>query len=450
MNTVELDLKHNWHPCSQMKDYKDFPPIHIDKAVGSYLYTKRGDKIIDAISSWWCKSLGHNHPKIKAAAIAQMDKFEHIIAANTCNDVVAELSAKIAGLTPNLDKVFYADNGSTAVEIAMKLSLQYNAQTGHSEKKDFMALDNGYHGETLWTLAAGDCEMYSKPFAHVMPKIGKIKDIPYVSGEDDPRWNKISDEDWNKIEVQLNAKSATLSAILFEPIVQGAGYMKIYSPDLLRRLRKWADNNSVHLIADEIMTGFGRTGKLFACEHAGITADFICMSKGLTAGYAPMSAVACSTEIYDAFYDDYSSGKAFLHSNTFTAYPVAAAAALATLKIYEEENTFADVAKRSCGLRKRMENIASETGAIRNIRSLGFIVCGDIVNPETGEAFDSKLRFGYQNFQRAVRKGALLRHLGDSIYFFPPLNTSEETLDELANIANESLKESLEIYSIKN
>ncbi len=445
--TIELDLKHNWHPCSQMKDYETFLPIPIEKAQGSFLYTKDGKEIIDAISSWWSKSLGHGHPRLKEAVIRQMDKFEHIIGANTCNDVLSELSAKLATICKPLDKVFYADNGSTAVEIAIKLSLQYHAQTGQSEKKEFVSLINGYHGETILTLAAGDCEMYSKPYSHIMPKISKISSIPYVSGKDDPLWNTMPNENWEVIEKQLNKMSNNLSGIIFEPIVQGAGGMKIYSPDLLKKLRQWANKNKVHLIADEIMTGFGRTGKILACEYADIIPDFICLSKGLTSGFVPMSAVLCSTEIYNAFYDDYHTGKAFLHSNTYTGYAIGAAVALETLKIYEDENIFQNVQNRSCELRNRMDLIQKNTGALVNIRNIGFIVAADIINPVTQKPFDSKLRFGYQCFQNAVKNGALLRHLGDTMYFFPPLNTSDSTLDKLADIANKSLITTLQSYT---
>ena len=443
-NTIQQrDLSHIWHPCSQMKDYKTFPPLHIVKAEGSYLFTADGNRLIDAISSWWCKSLGHTHPRISQAVKKQIDKFEHIIMANTCNDLLVELSERLAAISPPLDKVFYADNGSTAVEIAIKMSLQYNLQTDHPEKKEFIALKNGYHGETILTLAAGDCELYSAPYAGLMPKIAKIADIPYVSGKDDPIWNDMTDEAWQKIENQLNPLSETLSGILFEPILQGAGGMKIYSADFLRRLRKWATANNIHLIADEIMTGFGRTGKILACQHSEIVPDFACISKGLTAGWGPMAAVLTSTDVYNAFYDDYSTGKAFMHSNTYCGYPIAAAAALEALKIYEDEKTFEHVETKSCELRKRMKDIADATNAIVNIRSIGFMVAGDIVNPATGLPLPAKQRTGYKCYRKAVELGALLRPLGDTVYFLPPLNTPDNILDKLANIAEKAVRESV-------
>lgn len=445
------DLKHIWHPCSQMKDYESLPPLCIEKAEGSYLYTTDGKAVIDAISSWWCKSLGHGHPRIKKAVRAQLDKFEHVIMANTCNKTLVMLSEKLAELALPLDKIFYADNGSTAVEIAVKMSLQYHMQTGNSQRTNFAAFRNGYHGETILALAAGDCELYSNPYSSIIPSIPKIGPLPYVSGDESSEWDSMSEEKWKIIEERLEAlhkqggnsgkPGGCLAGIIFEPVLQGAGGMRIYSPDLLRRMRKWAAANGVHLIADEIMTGFGRTGKMFACGHAGITPDFIVLSKGLTAGWAPMSAVLCSTEIYDAFYDDYSSSRAFLHSNTYSGYAPAAAAALEAMNVYEDEKIIEAVGRRSQGLCKRMEWVASETGALANVRGIGFVAAADIIEPSTGKAFPCERRIGFQCYKKAVEFGALLRPLGDTIYFLPPLNTPDKVLDDLAEITVRAVKQ---------
>jgi adenosylmethionine-8-amino-7-oxononanoate aminotransferase len=431
-----------------MKDYETFPPIQISEARGSYLITADGQQIIDAISSWWCKSLGHAHLRISEAVKKQMAKFEHIIMANTCNETLIELSERLAKLAPGLDKVFYVDNGSTAVEVAIKMSLQSNAQRGRAIRTKFASLKNGYHGETILTLAAGDCDLYSSPYAPLMPKIARIADIPYVSGEEDPNWQKMSEKNWEKIQKQLDTEAETLSGIIFEPILQGAGGMMVYSPDLLRRLSKWAKKHNVHLIADEIMTGFGRTGKALAIDHVRITPDFVCVSKGLTAGWGPMAAVMTSDDIYDAFYDDYTSGKAFMHSNTFCGHALAAAAALEAMKIYDDENTFANVAKKSRELRARMQMVADNTGALINLRGVGFAIAADIINPNTGKPFPAKLRTGYECYQTAVELGALLRPLGDTIYFLPPLNTPDQILDDMAEIAEKALVTTLNTSGI--
>ncbi len=438
-NLILRDLRHIWHPCSQMKDYEDFPLMQIVSAEGPYLFTADGSKIIDAVSSWWCKSLGHSHPRISAAVKKQIDRYEHVIMANTCCEPLVELSEKLADLAKPLDRVFYSDNGSTAVEVAIKMSLQYHAQTGEKKRQCFLALENGYHGETILTLAAGDCELYSSPYAPLMPEIPKISQIPYVSGTDDPNWETMPEDVWEKIETQLNEYSGTLSGIIFEPILQGAGGMKIYSPAFLRKIAEWSRKNNVHLIADEIMTGFGRTGKMLACEHAGIVPDFICLSKGLTAGWGPMAVTLTSTEIYDAFYDDYATGKAFMHSNTYCGYALAVAAANEALKIYDDEQIIENTASKSCELRRRMEYVASETGALVNIRNIGYLAAAEIIDPRTGQSFPSDTRTGYKCYKKAVELGAILRPLGDTIYFFPPLNTPDKVLDDLAEIAKNAV-----------
>jgi len=449
-NLPERDLRVVWHPCSQMKDYEDFPPVEISRAEGPFLFDRNGRRIIDAISSWWCKSLGHSHPRIRAAVERQLDKFEHVIMANACFDVLVELSERLAETAPGLDKVFYADNGSTAVEIAMKMSVQFHLQTGHPERKRFAALENGYHGETALTLATGDCGLYGAPFAELAPAVPKIHGIPYVPSPDDPSWNAVSEDDWKKIESRLDVLSENLAAVVFEPVLQGAGGMKIYSPDLLRRLRRWADANGVHLVADEIMTGFGRTGKALACGHAGIVPDFVCLSKGLSAGWGPMSAVVTSSDIYDAFYDDYFSGKAFMHSNTYCGHAATAAAALEAMKIYDEERIFERVERDSRALRGKLAETAERTGALRNVRGVGFAAAADIVDPATGEPFPKERRTGLRMFKAAIEMGAWLRPLGDTIYFLPPLNTPDEVLDDLADIAEKAVRSAARDDSGKN
>jgi len=438
---IKRDLRHVWHPCSQMKDYEDFPPLPISHAEGPFLYTADSREIIDAISSWWCKSLGHRHPKIIAAVKDQLDRFEHIITANTCNEYLVELSEKLASLVTPLNRVFYADNGSTAVEIALKMCLQYHTQTGNPEKTNFVALQNGYHGETILTLAAGDCELYSKPYLPLMPRIPKLREIPYCQGPDHDEWEQLSRDDWRHLEKQLENWQVTgLAGIIFEPIVQGAGGMNIYSPELLKHLRKWATENQVLLVADEIMTGFGRTGRMLACEHAGINPDFICLSKGLTAGFSPMSAVLAPEWIYDAFYDDYHTGKAFLHSNTYCGHALGTVAALAAMAVYQDEGIIDQVEEKSCELRSRMQQVADQTGALINVRGVGFITAADLIDPDTGQAFPKGQRRGFQIYQEAVKLGALLRPLGDTIYFLPPLNTPDDTLDRLAEITTQAIK----------
>ena len=293
-----------------MKDYENFPPLEVKKAYGSYLELNDGQVLIDAISSWWCKSLGHAHPELQSALKEQMECFEHVILANTTNAGIVELSEKLTSYFKTLKKVFYAGDGSSAVEIAIKMSLHSRKIEGKPTKNKFMALENGYHGETVMTLALGDLGIYKEDYSDLFPDTAFIKGIPYVNSKNDPLWEDCS-EYWPAIETQLENEKDRLSAILFEPILQGAGGMLIYSKDFLRRLREWTKANDVHLIADEIMTGFGRTGNRFACDYPEIEADFVCISKGLTSGWLPLSAVLTSNSTYDLFYDDYEKRKSF-------------------------------------------------------------------------------------------------------------------------------------------
>ncbi len=427
---------HTWHPCSQMKDYESFVPLEIVRAEKEILYTADGKEIIDAISSWWCKSLGHNHPEIKEAVYAQMNKFEHVILANTTNRVIEELSERLSSFYPELNRVFYGCDGSTALEIAVKLALFAQKLSGKPEKSKFMALENGYHGETAFTLGLSDLGIYKDPFKEILPDVDMIGNIPYISGSDDPLWNN-ADASWAEILPQLEKNKDSLAAIVVEPIVQGAGGMMIYSPDFLKKLSAWTKKNNVFLIADEIMTGLGRTGTALASYHAGITPDIVCLSKGLTAGWLPMSAVLIKNDIYSLFYDDYEKGKNFLHSNTYAGNALAAAAALKALQIYERDNIFAYVNEISIKMKTLMTNVSEETKILKNIRCIGAICAADIILPDD---FKGK-RIGFEVYKKAVSKGALLRPLGNTIYWFPPLNSRMEILEKIAEITRESLNE---------
>ena len=339
--------------------------------------------------------------------------------------------------------MFIAENGSVSVEVALKMSMQYHAQTGHPEKIHYAGLRNGYHGETVLTMGVGDCEIYSKPFEHLVPPMHKLEPIPYRTGPDAADWDAMPDAEWKQVEDALAPLAPTLAAITFEPVIQGAGGMRVYSPDFLRRLRKWATANNVLLIADEIFTGFGRTGKWFACDWAGIRPDFMTLSKGLTSGFAPMAVVMTSSKVFDAFYADYSTGRTFMHSTTYSGYAPGAAAALAVIQTLKEEKIVDSVAKRAPELRARMQRVADETGALTNLRGVGFAVAADIVDPATGKPFPKEKRVGFDFFKRVVNHGVLLRPIGDSFYFLPPLNTPDDLLDQMTEGSIAALKETL-------
>lgn len=423
-----------WHPCSQMKDYEDFPPLEVSRAHGSYLFLNDGRAIIDAISSWWCKSLGHGHQKLKAALLEQIEKFEHVILANTINDTIHELSLLLSQFTHRLSKVMYASDGSCAIEIALKMSLHARKIQGQTKRTRFIALENGYHGETSGALSVSDVGMYRKPYQALLFDPIILNGIPYVSGQSDPLWHDCSSI-WPKIESQLQAYTQTATAIILEPIVQGAGGMLIYSQDFLRRLRAWCDAHQVHLIADEILTGLGRTGLPLACQHASIEPDFLCLSKGLTSGWLPLSAMCTSDAIYELFYDDYENHNAFLHSHTHTGNALAASVAVACIKTLAQENIYQQAQVLETQMASMMNEVAENTQKLKNVRHIGGMVAADLIVENPAQ------RAGYAVYRKAVELGALLRPLGNTIYWLPPLNTDEATLRKLQRITEQAIQE---------
>lgn len=432
---VDRDLKHLWHPCAQMKDYESFPPIEIASAEGSYLELRNGQKLIDSISSWWCKSLGHRHPSLMEALKSQADAFDHVILANTTNEPIVELSEKLCSISPHLNKVFYGGDGSTAVEIALKMSVHAHRNQGNQQRTRFASLQNGYHGETSLCLGVSDCDLYKAPYADLAQQAFILKNPPLCAGPMDPKWTEPIDfTPWAE---QLNPLAETLSAFIFEPILQGAGGMLITQPSFLKELERWCRSRGIHLIADEIMTGFGRTGTLLASQHAGIQPDFVCVAKGLNGGVLPFCAMLTTDEIYDSFYDSYESGKAFMHSNTYTGNALGVATSLATWDVLK-----GGVLERIQRLQEHMmthlTTISNNTGRLKNLRGIGAMVAADLITEDHGEG-----RWGYAIYRDAVERGALLRPLGNTLYWLPPLNTGETTIDELATITQESISQVL-------
>ena len=423
-----LDLQHNWHPCMQMKDFEHFKPLVLRKASGSLIELDDGRVLIDGISSWWCKSLGHGHPRLREALTRQMNQFEHVIFDCTTHEVIVELSQRLAQLSPGLTRVSYACDGSSAVEIAIKMSLHARELMNQSKRTQFMALADAYHGETCGALSMTSDPIYRQHYQALLTKTHFLKNIPYVSGESDPLWKDCS-EVWPELEAQLNPLAHSLTAIIVEPIVQGAAGMRIYSADFLRRLRAWTKAHGIHLIADEIMTGIGRTGKMLACDHAGIQPDFLCLAKGLTGGFLPLSATLMSDEIYYLFYDDYEKGKSFLHSHTHSGNALACAVALECLKVMDEEKVCERVQSNQAYLRELFQSVADETGELTNIRSIGGIVAGDLKLAYPGQ------RRGFDFYQEALKQGALLRPIGRCLYWFPPLNVEKQHLETLRDVS---------------
>ena len=440
------DLKYIWHPCSQMKDYEQLPPIVIEKGQGINLYDTDGKEYKDVVSSWWCNLLGHCNPIISKRLKEQADKLEHVIFANFSHKPVIELCMRLQKLLPKgLTKFNFADNGSSSIEMAMKLSFQYFQQTGFSEKKRFMALTDAYHGETIGALSIGACDLYSKIYKPILLDVIRIQApdcyrCPFNKNRDNCQCECFCD-----CEKQFEKYGAQTAAILVEPLLQGSAGMKIYPALYLKKLREICDKYNVHLIADEIATGFYRTGKMFACNHANITPDIMCVSKGLTGGYMPMAIAITTDKIYNAFYDEYNTHKAFMHSHTYSGNPLGASCALGVLDILET----GEIQKHLAEVTPYFNNLIKEKFLnhknIGEVRSIGLINAIEIVkNKNTKESFDSKLRTGYQIYKKALKKGVLLRPLGDVIYFNPPLIIDKNDMDYVTNVALECLCETLD------
>lgn len=427
------DLKYIWHPCSQMKDYEEFPPIIIERGEGAYIFDVTGKRYLDAVSSWWVNLFGHCNKRINNAVKRQLDSLEHVIFANFSHKPAIELAEKIVEIAPRgLNKVFFADNGSSAVEIALKLSFQYHQQTGSNKKNRFIALSDAYHGETLGALSVGDLDLYSKIYKPLMMDTIKVpgpdcyrckfgRERATCEADCFELMGKVMEENHNEV-----------CAVIIEPMVQAAAGMKIYSSKYLKKLREACLCYNIHLIADEIAVGFGRTGKMFACEHAGISPDIMCLSKGLTAGYMPLSLVVTTDKIYDAFYSDYAELKAFMHSHSYTGNPLACAAALESLKIFIDENVLNINKIKAELIRELAEPLASTHLHVGEFRQIGMISALELVEHKTTKkAFGWEKRVGYNVYKIALSQGLLLRPLGNVLYFMPPYIIELEDIEKI-------------------
>ena len=445
MTWEERDLRHIWHPCSQMKDYEELPPIVVDRGKGAWLYDIHGRRYLDIVSSWWANLLGHAHPRINAAIKEQIDRLEHVIFANFSHEpaiLLAEELAKI--LPPGLTRFHFNDNGSAAVECALKLCFQFYHQTGKPKKTRFLCLSEGYHGETIGALSVGSMDLYAKLYRPM------LMDCIHAEAPDCYRcaYGKMRETcDCPCIEHAEAAFAAhgwESAAMIVEPLLQGSAGMRVYPALYLKKLRELCDRHDVKLIADEIATGFGRTGTLFACEQAGISPDVMCLSKGLTGGYLPMSVTCVTEEIYQAFYGDYGEGKAFLHSHTYAGNPLGCAAARAVQRVLREEHILEQAAATARWLTAEMETAFGHHPNVGEIRHIGLIHAMELVQDrDTKKPLDGKKRTGYEIYRRALKKGLLLRPLGDVLYFNPPLTITRGELSEAIRMTKEAMEEVL-------
>ncbi|HHD77718.1 MAG TPA: adenosylmethionine--8-amino-7-oxononanoate transaminase [Campylobacteraceae bacterium] len=419
----ERDLAHIWHPCSQMKDYETLPFIPIKSGKGAYLFDFDGNRYLDAISSWWVNLFGHANPYINEKVKEQLDTLEHVIFAGFSHEPAIRLAERLVALTPEkLTRLFFADNGSSAIEIALKMSFQYYKNRG--EVRDvFISLENSYHGETMGALAVGDVALYKEIYSEILIRTVQAKSPALVA----------EDEALASMEALFQKYEGRISAVVIEPLVQCAGSMAMYGPEYIRNLRELCDAYGIFLIADEIAVGFGRTGTMFACEQADIVPDFLCLSKGITGGYLPLSVVMTSDEVYSAFYCDYSEGKSFLDSHSYTGNALACMAANATLDIFENEHILDSNRVKIdilSALLQRFEDLPN----VLEVRQRGFIAAVEL------KGYDPSERIGLQIYRYALSHGVLLRPLGHVVYFMPPYVVTEEELVKMTDVAYEAIK----------
>ena len=439
MNNAELSartLAHAWHPCTQMKDHEWLPMVPIRSAEGVWLEDFDGNRYIDAISSWWTNIFGHRHPQVVAALKDQIDTLDHVMFAGFTHEPAVLLAEKLAAITPgNLNRCFYADIGSAAVEVALKMSFHYWQNLGQSKKTRFVALDNGYHGETLGALAVGGTGLYRDAYKPLMLEPLHVPSPDCYSRPAGASWEEHSRRQFQHLKSLLETRADEICAVIVEPLIQCAGGMRMYHPIYLKLLRQACDEHGVDLIADEIATGFGRTGRLWACDWADITPDFMCLSKGLTAGTLPLACVMTHDEIYQAFYEDYSSYKAFLHSHSYTANPLACRAALATLEIFEQEDWHARNRRMGHALWNAVSDLQQHPH-VAEVRQQGMVLAIEMAaNGPKKQAYPAEQRRGLKVYQYALKHGVLLRPLGNVVYFMPPYTLSAEEAAQLVQVA---------------
>jgi len=435
------DLAVVWHPCTQMHDHESLPMLPIAHAEGAWLHADDGRRWLDAVSSWWTNVLGHRHPRIVAALKDQLDRLDHVMLAGMTHAPAVALAEELVRVAPpGLGRVFYADNGSSAVEVALKMSFHYWRNEGRSARTRFIALTGGYHGETLGALSVTDVALYRTTYAPLLlePILAPSPDA-YARAPDES-WREHALHRLEDLRRILERHAHETCAVIVEPLVQCAGGMRMHDPAYLTGLRALCDEYAVHLIADEIAVGFGRTGTLFACEQAAITPDFLCLSKGLTGGTLPLSAVLTTDAVYAAFYAEYAAGKAFLHSHSFTGNPLACRAALETLAILRDEPVLERNRVLAAHLARCITPLAAHAH-VAEVRQTGLIAAIELVRDRsTREPFPAHERRGLRVYRHALERGVILRPLGNVVYFMPPYCVTEAEIDLMVEVAVEGIE----------
>ncbi len=433
---LTLDRAHLWHPFTQMKIHEADPPVPVIGGEGCDLLLANGERVLDGISSWWTCLHGHGHPRLVSALERHAAKLDHAMFAGFTHEPALELVARLRPKLPrNLTRAFFSDDGSTAVEVALKMAFQAQLQRGEQGRVRFGALRGGYHGDTLGAVGVGELENFMtglfSPLLLACDRLEVPEDPRQEIQPDLTGWPARLDAAREDIRAFFHVHGGRLAAFIAEPLIQCAGGMRMWPPELLQELRAQCDAHGVYLILDEVATGFGRTGTFLACEQVGVAPDLLCLSKGLTGGMLPLSMTWATEAIYDQFWGEPASGRAFLHGHSYTANPTACAVACASLALFDDEPVLANAGSLHEAMKAAFTALASHPG-IRQARVLGTIGACRLVDPATGQAHDPQARIGWHLHRRALEHGLLVRPIGDCLYLLPPLNTPAKRLAEAA------------------
>jgi adenosylmethionine-8-amino-7-oxononanoate aminotransferase len=428
-----------WHPCTQMKRHEREPLLPIVRAEGAWLVDAEGRRYLDAVSSWWVNLFGHGHPAITAALKDQLDRLDHVMLAGLTHEPVIALSERLAALT-GLGHASYGSDGASATEIALKMSAHCWRNLGRPEKCEFVGLAGGYHGETVGALSVTDLAVFREAYAPLVRLSAALPSPDARLGQPGEAAVAVARRASAALEAYLDRHHARTAALIVEPLVQCAAGFAMHDAEYLRLARALCDRYQVHLICDEIAVGFGRTGTLFAHQQAGIEPDFICLSKGLTGGTLPLSAVLTTNRIYAAFYAEYSSGKAFLHSHSYTGNPIACRAALATLSVLRDEPVIERNRALAAHLAAKIAPLADHA-QVADVRQTGLIAAIELVRDKaTHEAYPSTQRRGLRVYRHGLERGVVLRPLGNVVYFMPPYCITPDEIDWMVDVAAEGIE----------
>jgi adenosylmethionine---8-amino-7-oxononanoate aminotransferase len=430
----QLDKQHVWHPFTPMKLWHESDPLVIVGAEGVHLIDSDGNRYLDGVSSLWCNVHGHQVPEIDQAIREQLGKVSHTTMLGLASEPAILLAERLMKIVPQgLTKIFYSDAGATATEIAFKLAAQYWFNVGRPEKNEFVGFAEAYHGDTVGAMSIGRIPAFHKPYFPMLFKV-HFAPTPYVYRHPkSPDPEAVMADCLAKLETILKANASRLAAICIEPVVQGAGGMIVHPPGFLRAVRELARQYDILLIADEVATGFGRTGKMFACEHEGVSPDLMCVAKGITGGYLPLAATFAMQRIFDAFLGEPWEGKTFYHGHTYTGNPLACAAALASLDLFERNNLVASVAAKAQTLSRMLDDLRP-LPHVGDVRQRGFMVGIELVEEKRSKrGFDPKRRVGAEVCARVRKHGVIIRPLGDVVVLMPPLAMGVDELKKLVD-----------------